>query len=240
MRRKLFSPFSILALAAALAPAPAHTAPATPAIPPNPPITTPLRLDSLAGLELVHVKAELASWRGRRAVRLIDHSDQRPKNSYPMAILSGSDLGDGVVEAEVAGQPRAGADPSVRGFIGIAFHVQDHGARFECFYLRPTNGRADDQLRRNHSTQYISQPGFPWEKLRRESPGVYESYVDLDAGAWTKIRIVTAGTKARLYVGDAGQPALIVNDLKQGAARGQIALWVGDDTDGYFSNLTVH
>jgi hypothetical protein len=34
-----------------------------------------------------------------------------------------------------------------RGF-GIAFRVQ--GNRFEYIYLRPTNGRADDQIRRNH------------------------------------------------------------------------------------------
>jgi hypothetical protein len=48
---------------------------------------------------------------------------------------------------------------------------------FECFYLRPTNGRADDQVRRNHSVQYISFRGFPWYRL--ESPEKYESYTDL-------------------------------------------------------------
>jgi hypothetical protein len=37
----------------------------------------------------------------------------------------------------------------------------------------------------------------------------------------------------------ATQPSLIVNDLKMGATRGQIALWAGSDTDGYFPNLTV-
>jgi hypothetical protein len=37
----------------------------------------------------------------------------------------------------------------------------------------------------------------------------------------------------------ADQPCLIVNDLKLGETRGQIGLWVGADTDGYFSNLTV-
>jgi hypothetical protein len=44
--------------------------------------------------------------------------------------------------------------------------------------LRPTNGRADDQVRRNHSTQYISYPDFPWYRLREETPGMYESYSD--------------------------------------------------------------
>jgi len=36
------------------------------------------------------------------------------------------------------------------------------------------------------------------------------------------------------------QPCLIVNDLKLGETRGQIALWVGTDTEGYFSELTAN
>jgi hypothetical protein len=100
-----------------------------------------------------------------------------------------------------------------------------------------TNGRANDQLQRNHSAQYVSQPDFSWNRLRNESPGVYESYVDLDAGAWTRIKIVVAGTKAQLYVNGAEQPCLIVNDLKLGDSRGQVALWTGSDTEAYFSNL---
>ena len=127
----------------------------------------------------------------------------------------------------------------MRGFVGIAFRSQGQGKKFECFYVRFTNGRADDQLRRNHSVQYVSSPEFPWERLRKETPGVYESYADLAAGAWTKIKIVVAGTKARLYINGANQPCLIVNDLKLGDVHGPIALWVGDDTDAYFANLTV-
>jgi hypothetical protein len=195
------------------------------------------RLDSLSGLEALNVKAEATTYRGRRCVRLLDQpgTGQNPA----VAILTGSDFGDGTIEAEIAGLPRAGAVEAARGFIGLAFHVQPHADRFECFYIRPTNGRADDQLRRNHSTQYVSEPDFPWQRLRQEKPGVYESYVDLQPGAWTKIKIVVAGLDARLYVNGADQPCLIVHDLKMGKTRGKIALWVGLDTDGYFSNLTV-
>jgi len=199
-------------------------------------------LDSVAGLELENVKAEAVTYRGRKAVRLTEAYAKpvadRDIGGYPLAILAGSDFADGTIEAEVAGMPRPGAPADARGFIGIAFRVQPHASRFECFYLRPTNGRSDDQLRRNHSTQYISRPGFPWERLRKEAPGVYESYVDLETGAWTKVRIVVAGTQARLYVHGAEQPVLIVNGLKQGESRGRIALWLGDDTEGYYSNLT--
>ena len=196
------------------------------------------RLDSITGLELLNVKGEAAMWRGRRAVRLIDQAEAS-KPGEAIAIVTGANFKDGTIEIEVAGNPRAGAGQGARGFIGIAFRVQPHGSRFECFYLRPTNGRADDQLRRNHSTQYISAPDFPWERLRKEFPGVYESYVDLEPGVWTKMKVVVSGSHAQLFVHDAAQPALIVNDLKLGDSSGGVALWVGSDTDGYFSNLTI-
>jgi hypothetical protein len=120
----------------------------------------------------------------------------------------------------------------------VAFRVQPDG-QYEAFYLRPTNGRADDQVRRNHSTQYISNPGFPWHRLRAESPGVYESYVDLVPGEWTSVRIEFSGTTARLYVHGAAQPCLIVNDLKQRPAAGPVALWIGQGTEAFFRNLRV-
>ena len=113
------------------------------------------------------------------------------------------------------------------------------GSKLELFYIRPTNARADDQLRRNHSAQYESFPDWPWNRLRQEAPGVYESYTDLETGAWTRLKIAVAGVKAKLYVNGAAQPCLIVNDLKLAPASGAVALWVGPGTDGYFSNLRV-
>jgi len=139
----------------------------------------------------------------------------------------------------VAGAPMPGAPADARGFIGIDFRGQEHGARTESIYLRPTNGRADDQLRRNHSVQYDSLPDFPWFRLRKESPGVYESYTDLEAGAWTHMKIVVSGTKAALYVNGSEQPCLIVNDLKLGETHGQVGFWGEWSTDAYFSKLTI-
>lgn len=214
-----------------------------------------LSLESMDGLEVqgindesaepVKFEAAVASYRGRRAVRIIDIESPATKTGEQvLGIVKTSDFKDGTIEADVAGVPRAGAKPSTRGFVGIAFriqkHDQEHGSRYEAFYLRMTNGRADDQLQRNHSAQYVSQPDFPWQRLREENPGMYESYVDLVAGAWTRIKIVVSGTKAQLYVNNADQPCLIVNDLKLGETHGPVALWTGSDTEAYFSNLKVH
>jgi len=145
-----------------------------------------------------------------------------------------------VIELELAGSPGAGAAAQgARGFIGVAFRVQPDVKKFELIYLRPTNGRAEDQLRRNHSVQYVSFPDWPWERTRQETPGLYESYVDLEAGAWTKVRITVSGTKARLFVNGADQPCLLVNDLKLGPSKGGIGLWIGPGTDGYFGPLQI-
>ena len=192
-------------------------------------------LNVLSELELHQVEAESVTYHDRHAIRLIEQGEP----TSAIAILSGSEFKNGVIEAEVAGMPRKDAPQDMRGFVGIAFRVQPRGSQYECFFLRPTNGRADDQLRRNHSTQYISCPDFPWYRLREETPGVYESYTDLVPGAWTPIRIVVSGIRAELYVNGAEQPCLIVNDLKLGETRGQIALWIGSGTEAHFSAVTV-
>jgi hypothetical protein len=60
----------------------------------------------------------------------------------------------------------------------------------------------------------------------KESPEKYEAYVDLESGAWTKYRIVTDGTKARLFVLGAAQSCLILNDMKFGDPEGAVAVMV--------------
>jgi hypothetical protein len=193
-------------------------------------------LKSLAGLETSHLKAEPVRYRGRDAI----HTSGLPgTEGEPIAILAGSEFENGTIELDLAGAPPAGADESARGSVGIAFRVQS-STRFECFYLRMTNARADDQARRNHTLQYISVPDFPFERTRAETPALYESYADLQVGVWTRLRIVVSGVQAKLYLNGASQPSLVVNDLKLGQVRGKIALWSGRDADGYFSSLRVY
>ncbi len=195
--------------------------------------------DSARFVEVVNARAEVVDYRGRRAVKLVPKPETSGKDEDMMAILGGNQFKDGTIDVDVAGAPRPGMPADSRGFIGIAFRTGPHGEWSELFYLRPTNGRVDDQLRRNHSVQYVSHPDFPWQRLRGESPGVYESYVDLEAGAWTTMKIVVSGTTARLYVNGAAQPCLIVNDLKRGDGAGRIALWAHVETDAYFGAISI-
>jgi hypothetical protein len=194
---------------------------------------------SVERLERVNVAAERVEYRGKPALRLVESAGVG-EAAETLAVVRGTSLRDGTIEVELAGAPRAGSEGGgARGFVGVAFRLQKDPLRYECFYLRPTNGRAEDQLRRNHSTQYVSEPNYPWHRLRKESPGVYESYVDLVPGEWTRVKIDVSGTEARLYVHGADQPALIVKDLKLGASEGAVALWIGPGTEAHFSGLRV-
>ncbi len=191
-------------------------------------------------LDLHNVKAEAVSYRGRKAVRLIDAARNAGDDVSRIAIAKGSSLQNGTIEVSLTGDTLPGAAPTARGFVGIAFRVAGDASRYECFYLRPKNGRAEDQLQRNHSTQYISVPGFPWNQLREATPGKYESYVDLIPGEWTKVKIRIAGTDAQLFVNGSEQPVLVVHDLKQPPQAGAIALWVGPGTIAHFADLSLH
>jgi hypothetical protein len=207
-------------------------------------------LDSPAGLRLHNVTAEPAVLEGKKGLRIMHSEDalRRLQSVTPdeqarfpqLAAIEGLEFTNGVIEAEIAGAPALGAGGDARGFVGIAFRVGDDGTTYDAFYIRPTNGRADDQERRNHSIQYISHPDWPWFRLRKETPSKYESYVDLMPGVWTKVKIDVRGEHSRLYVHEQQQPTLIVNDLKTGAqGKGTVALWIDRGTVAHFRNLSV-
>ncbi|MDP9955203.1 hypothetical protein J2X97_000840 [Epilithonimonas hungarica] len=184
------------------------------------------------------VAVEKSNFKGKNALAL--EIQGQANGDKTLAILKDIDFHNGIIEATISGQTLANAGETARGFVGIAFRTASDASKMEVFYLRPTNGRANDQVRRNHSSQYISIPGYPWEKLRKEAPEQYEAYVDIVPAEWTKIKIVVKDETAKLYVNGASQPTLIVNDLKQGKdIRGSIGLWIGPGTLGHFTDVKV-
>jgi hypothetical protein len=207
-------------------------------------------LESPSGLRPHNVAAAPAVLDGKRGLRLTISEDatRRLQSLTPdqqalfeqLAVIEGLEFANGVIEVEIAGAPGPGAAGGARGFVGIAFRLQSDMQTYDAFYLRPTNGRAEDQERRNHAAQYISHPEWPWFRLRRETPSRYESYVDLEPGVWTRVKIEVRGDRARLFVHGEEQPTLIINDVKTGAsAKGSVALWIGPGTIAHFRNLTV-
>lgn len=156
------------------------------------------------------------------------------------ARLAGPDFRDGTIEVTVLSRLLPGCPDYARGFIGAAFRIDSFNTRFEAIYIRPTNGRAEDQLRRNASIQYFSYPDYKFDRLRQEFPRKFEAYADMGLNEWIRLRIEVRGAKARLFLNDGPQPALIVSELFHGTnGAGAVGLWVDVGTEGYFTDVKI-
>lgn len=197
-------------------------------------------LDSLDGLTAHQVTMEIGEHRGWAALRVQKLKEVAAADEPTFVMLDGLEFRDGAIEVEVAGDVLPDAVGGARGFIGIAFRIAPDCSRFESMYIRPTNGRAEVQLRRNRAAQYFSYPDYKFDRLRAEAAGEYEAYVDLVPAEWTSLRVTVSGGTAKLYVHGAPQPTLWINDLKLGGeASGAVGLYVDNGTDGFFRNLRV-
>jgi hypothetical protein len=195
---------------------------------------------SLTQFEAVNVSMSTATIGAKSAIRVIKDPAVKEFDEPTFAKLKNVKFSNGTIQVKVRSRLLKDAPETARGFIGLAFRVDDRNSKFECLYIRPTNGRAEIQLRRNRSTQYFSYPDFKFDRLRKEAPGEYESYVDIGLDEWIDLRVVVQGQQARLFVNGAKEPTLIVNDLKNGSAlSGAVGLWVEFGTEGYFADLKI-
>jgi hypothetical protein len=191
-------------------------------------------------LEAVNVSMSIEKLMGKEVVKVIKDSAIKEFDEPTFAKIKGIDFKNGTIEVKVLSRLLPNAPELARGFIGIAFRINDSNSKFESIYVRPTNGRANNQLRRNRSIQYFSFPEYKFERLRKEAPGEYESYADMGLNEWIKLKIVVIDNYARLFINDNKQPSLIVSDLKHGAnSSGTIGLWVDVGTEGFFSDLKI-
>lgn len=160
-------------------------------------------------------------------------------NKSAMVLLPVSDFAEGTIEFEMAANRAANSHPESRGFAGLAFHISKDTINYDVIYLRATNGRAEDQVRRNHTVQYMAQPDFDFQVLREKFPEKYETYVDMVPDEWIKLKIVVEGRITKLYVHEQEQPTLIVKDMLNKTTIGGIALWVGGSTEAYYRNMKI-
>ena len=140
----------------------------------------------------------------------------------------------GTIELDMKGKDVQGAS-----FIGVAFHGVD-GTTYDAIYFRPFNFKTDDQARVLRAVQYVSQPAHPWQKLRADTPGQYEKPVKPvpDPNGWFHARIVVASPKVSVFVGDATEPCLTVNQLSD-RKNGLVGVWVGNTSGGDFANFKI-
>jgi len=193
-----------------------------------------------SNLEPTQVYMSIEKMNDKKVVKVIMDSALKGADLPTFVKVKSVDFKDGTIEVKVLSRLLKTAPASARGFIGVAFHIDSLNSGFEGIYLRPTNGRAEDQLRRNHSIQYFSYPGYDFDRLRKEAEGVYESYADMGLNEWITMRIEVKGKQAKLFLNGNKQPSLIVNDLKLGDnISGAIGLWVDAGTEGYFKDLKI-
>ena len=177
---------------------------------------------------------------GSEAVRVVKDSTVTLNDEPTFVKIKGVNFKNGIIEIKVLSRLLKNAPDFARGFIGVAFRINDSITKFECIYLRPLNARVDDQVRRNHSIQYYSYPDYKFDRFRKESPEKYEAYTDMEMNKWITMRIEVKDAQAKLFINNNQQPSLIVNDLKHGAnTSGAIAFWVETGTEGFFKDLKI-
>ena len=190
-------------------------------------------------LEVHNVITKPVQYRGKTALEVRDAVPQLPDATTRLVLIKDVTFRNGTIDLYLTGDTAADAPATYRGFVGVAFHIGTDRSRFECIYLRPKNGRSPDPVQRTHATQYTSQPDFPWNKLRADTPGKYESSVDIMPGEWIHVRIQVSGKRAALFVNDSKEPTLLINDRLGTLDEGPIALWVGPGTIANFTDLKV-
>jgi hypothetical protein len=140
----------------------------------------------------------------------------------------------GIIEFDVKGK-----DVMQESFVGVAFHGADDST-YEVVYFRPFNFQAKDTARKNHSVQYVMLPKFDWSYLRQTYPGKYEHalFSTVDPDGWLHAKITVGNDGIKVFVNNDSEPSLVVNSLND-SATGKIGFWVGNNSDGDFSNLVI-
>ncbi|MFM2042255.1 MAG: hypothetical protein RLY86_831 [Pseudomonadota bacterium] len=159
-------------------------------------------------------------------------------NRPTYAIVPGS-FENGIIEVDIAANLNGRGGAESRGFAGVAFRLGDDG-RFDAVYLRAANGSRNvpppPPPRDVRAIQYISHPDFHFSESRAVAPGVYEKAAPIAVGTWHRLRLEINGSRLVASVDD--QVVLQVDNLRLDRP-GNVALWVGDGTSAYFSNLRI-
>src|SRR5215218_710459 len=171
--------------------------------------------DTIPAIErVVNRTHTVAQENGRSIIRL----DAKPGDGF--AVVKGAAFAEGTIELEVRGE-----DVQQQSFVGVAWAVQNDST-YEAVYLRPFNFRTPDTARAKRAVQYVSQPAYPWQKLRAETPGKYEQPVRPipDPTGWVPLRLVVTPTQVSVYANGGAEPDLVVQRLGD-VKPGPVALW---------------
>ena len=172
----------------------------------------------------------VAQENGRSIIRL----DANAGDGF--AVVQGPAFSEGTIDVLVRGE-----DVAQQSFVGVAWGIQNDST-YEAVYMRPFNFRTPDTARARRAVQYVSQPTWPWQRLRSETPGKYEKPVlpIPDPNGWVPLRLVVTPTQVSVFANGGAEPDLVVQRLGEAKAKaGPIGLWVGNGSRGDFADLKV-
>ncbi len=164
--------------------------------------------------------------------KVIVHLDG--KHGEGVAWLKNISFTKGIIEFDVKGK-----NVLQKSFAGIAFHGINNGT-FDAVYFRPFNFQSNDATAKKHSVQYISMPKYDWSVLRQTHPGVYENALTktVEPESWFHAKIIADDSSIKVYVNGDNEPSLVVKPIGNNT-KGKIGFWVGNNSEGDFSNLTI-
>lgn len=199
--------------------------------------------------DIANVKASVVKLKGKKVLKVERDLEKLPFDINRMGAtvdeptfvkLSDFDFENGTIEVKVLSRLQNPLPfEAARGFIGLAFRINEDHSAFESIYLRPTNGRDENQFRRNHTVQYYAYPDYKFDRLRKESDGQYETYADIGLDEWITIRVEVKDKRAVLFLNNQKHPSFIVNKMLGKTSSGGIGLWVDIGTEGYFKDLKI-
>jgi len=175
--------------------------------------------------EAMTVPPDPSRWELEGEAKIVDHQGRKSiLLDGGAATLKGFQMRDAVIDVDVS-------TPATRGFFGIQFRVAADGKSAEWVYLRQHKSGLADAM------QYtpVLGTGLNWQLY--SGPG-FTGAVDIPKDTWFHLRLEVAGARAKLFVKDMEKPVLVMDDLKSGLQKGELALAVliGET---YFSNFQV-
>jgi len=155
------------------------------------------------------------------------------KSAQNVVWLDRFDFTEGTIEFDAKGK----SAPPQSSFVGVAFRVVDDVTR-DAVYFRPFNFRTADPDRKSHAVQYVSEPVWPWPRLRKEKPGQFEKPIDPapDGDVWFHAKVVLENRQVKVFVNGALKPSLVVNELSE-RSGGSVGLWCNGY--GVIANLKI-
>jgi len=160
----------------------------------------------------------------KRNAEVVEHAGRLSLAGF--AYLEGVEFTNGVIDVDVAVP-----DKDARSYPGIVFRMQSEGD-YERLYLRPHRTPLYPD-----AVQYtpVMNGIAGWQLYN--GPGLTAATV-IPEGEWVHLRLEVGGEQARLYLGGAHEPALVIDHLRHGVSTGSVGVMGPSDGTAYFSNFT--